>query len=389
MQNKPGDQAIPSRRTDGQRKGYFERVVSERFANSGVCINGGQPFDIQVHDRRFFRRLVVEGSLGFGESYMDGWWDCEQLDELVCRLFLGGVGDDRNYKVTVGRAVARLVNLQSRRRSKMACEEHYDLGNDLYRDMLSSEMAYSCGYWDNAQTLEQAQFAKLDLICRKLDLEPGMHLLDIGCGFGSLMKHAATHYGVRATGYTLSNEQVTLGRELCRDLPIEFVVDDYRNITGQFDRVASVGMLEAVGHKNFKEYFEVVSKALDDAGVAVIHTVGNTETRIAPDPWVHKYIFRNGMLPSVEQLAKSITGLFVLEDWHCLASDNYPKTLFHWHKRFQLAWPKLSRIYDERFRRMWTFYLLAGSAGFRARRWHVWQLVLSKLQSGRLGSSVR
>jgi cyclopropane-fatty-acyl-phospholipid synthase len=322
--------------------------------------------------------MALHGSLGFGESYMAGYWDCDAIDELTERLFRSELtADPLSVRVLAHRAMALLRNLQTRARASEVAEKHYDLGNDLFEAMLDRRMVYTCGYWRDAKDLESAQEAKLDLICKKLDLRPGMRLLDIGCGFGSLMKFASERYGVRCTGYSVSREQTEYARRACAGLPVEIVLDDYRAIEGRFDRIASVGMLEAVGYKNFRTYMKVVHGALEDDGLFLLHTVGHNRTTFHGDPWIEKYIFPNGMLPSIAQLGASFEDLFVMEDWHNFGPD-YEKTLLAWNVRFRAAWPSLRRRYDETFKRMWELYLLGFAGGFRARAWQLWQIVLTK-----------
>ncbi len=259
----------------------------------------------------------------------------------------------------------------------VVCDVHYDLDNSLFEKMLDTRMVYTCAYWKNSDTLEEAQIAKLDLICRKLALKPGMKVLDIGCGFGSFMKYAAEKYGVQCVGYSLSKEQISYGVKDCRGLPIEFVFDDYRKIEGRYDRVVSIGMMEAVGNKNFRTFMQTISDALVGDGIALIHTVGHNLTTTISDPWVDKYIFPNGVLPSIQQIGKAIEGLFVMEDWHNFGPD-YNRTLLEWNQRFQNSWPNLSSRYSSEFKRMWEFYLLSFAGGFAARNWQLWHIILSK-----------
>ena len=357
---------------------HHQRLVKDQLARAGIVVDGPAPWDMRVHDERAFRAMALHGSLGFGESYMAGHWDCDALDVLAERLFRNDLtADPRSARVLVHRALAVVRNLQSRARAAEVAEKHYDLGNDLFEAMLDSRMVYTCGYWRDAHDLESAQEAKLDLICRKLDLRPGMRVLDIGCGFGALMKHACERYGVSCTGYSVSREQTEYARRACEGLPVEIVLDDYRTIRGRFDRVVSVGMLEAVGYKNFRAYMQIAHDALEDDGLFLLHTVGHNRTTRNGDPWIEKYIFPNGMLPSIAQLGAAFEDLFVMEDWHNFGTD-YEKTLLAWNARFQEAWPRLRGKYGDTFKRMWELYLLGFAGGFRARAWQLWQIVLTK-----------
>ena len=273
--------------------------------------------------------------------------------------------------------IARVINMQSKHRAFEIGEKHYDLGNELFQNMMDKRMVYSCAYWNDAQTLDDAQDNKLDLICRKLGLQPGMKILDIGCGWGSYAKYAAEKYKVKVIGITVSKEQVDLGRILCAGLPVEIRLLDYRDLDDKFDHIVSVGMIEHVGYKNYRTYMEVVHRCLKDDGLFLLHTIGGNKSVTSVDPWMNKYIFPNGMLPSIKQLGSAIEGLFVMEDWHNFSAD-YDKTLIAWHKNLEENWDKIKSNYEERFHRMWDYYLLSCAGSFRARRNQLWQIVLSK-----------
>ena len=363
-----------------------EASVNALFASMGIEVNGRKPWDVQVHDGRFYARVLSMGSLGFGESYMDGWWDCEALDELVTRLFRGDIRSQLRTNLPLIRDAlrARLMNRQAGARAYRIAQAHYDIGNDLYQAMLDQRMTYTCGYWspsakapgDGPMTLDEAQEAKLDLVCRKIGLKAGQKVLDIGCGWGSFAKFAAEKYGAEVFGITVSREQVKLGRELCRGLPITVELMDYRDLNGSFDHVVSLGMIEHVGDKNYRTYFEVARRCLKDDGLFLLHTIGGDRSVHSTDPWVNKYIFPDSMLPSAAQLTRAFEGLFVMEDWHNFAMD-YDRTLMAWHRNVEEHWETLKDRYDERFRRMWRFYLLASAGTFRARCNQLWQIVLS------------
>ncbi|MGV0960054.1 MAG: cyclopropane fatty acyl phospholipid synthase [Limnohabitans sp.] len=355
--------------------------AADLLASAGITVGGQKPWDIQVHHPATFDRILTRGSLGLGESYMDGWWDCAAVDEFITRVLLARLDQQ------VGRAgwiwaslKARLTNLQSEHRAWQVGEVHYDLGNDLYAAMLGPSMAYSCGYWAQATDLQAAQEAKLDLICQKLQLRPGMTLLDIGCGWGSLMLFAARHYGAHCVGLTVSKEQARLGADKAGNLPVRFELADYRQFNAQgaqrFDRVASVGMFEHVGHKNYRSYFNMVRRCLRDDGLFLLHTIGKNHAGAMIDPWIERYIFPNGVLPSVSEIGFYSEHEFVMEDWHNFGAD-YDKTLMAWHQRFEAAWPSLCERYGERFYRMWRYYLLCCAGTFRARDNQLWQVVFS------------
>jgi cyclopropane-fatty-acyl-phospholipid synthase len=243
--------------------------------------------------------------------------------------------------------------------------------------MLDRRLTYSCGYWKNAKTLDEAQEHKFDLICRKLNLQPGQRILDIGCGWGSFMKYAAEKYHVSCVGITLSQKQLALGNELCQGLPIEIRLMDYRDLREQFDHVVSIGMFEHVGYKNYSDYMLVVRSCLKNNGLFLLHTIGGNKSTIINDPWIEKYIFPGGMLPSINQISKAIEGRFVMEDWHNFGAD-YDRTLMCWYANFSANWVNIKDRYDDRFFRMWKYYLLSCAGAFRARDNQIWQVILSK-----------
>jgi cyclopropane-fatty-acyl-phospholipid synthase len=355
--------------------------IAEMLALAGIQINGARPWDMQVHDERFFHRTLSEGSVGVGESYMDGWWDASSLDQFFARVqaaeLYKRVGGLSTYWLALK---SRIFNGQTRARSKHVAAEHYDLGNDIYKVMLDPRMQYTCAYWAAANTLDQAQENKLRLICRKLQLAPGMTVLELGGGFGGLAHFMAVEYGCRVVSYNISKEQVAYGRSLCKELPVRFEERDYREATKepeQFDRVVSVGLCEHIGYKNYRTFLELACNRLKNAGLFLLHTIGGNESRSCIDPWIDKYIFRGAMIPSIAQLGKAMESLLVVEDWHSFGAD-YDKTLMAWWENFERAWPTLRSKYGDRFYRMWKYYLLSSAGAFRARKLQLWQIVLSK-----------
>ncbi|HEX8978484.1 MAG TPA: cyclopropane fatty acyl phospholipid synthase [Parasulfuritortus sp.] len=367
-------------------------VLRDLVAEAGIRFNGDAPWDIQVYDERVYRMILAHGSLGFGEAYMDGLWDSPHLDEMFHRLLLVDI-DEKIGRWTRLRLLGEILrhglfNLQSIERAFQVGEQHYDTGNDVFEAMLDPTMAYSCGYWHNATDLAQAQRNKLDLICRKLDLQPGERLLEIGCGWGSLASYAAKYYGVEVTGITVSKEQQKLARERCSGLPVTIELMDYRDLKGQYDKIASVGMFEHVGPKNYPVYFEVAQRVLKDDGLFLLHTIGNYVTSPKTDAWIDKYIFPNGKLPSARELTAAIEHRFVIEDWHNFGPD-YDRTLMAWWDNFDRAWPQLEPKYGKRFQRMWKYYLMSCAGFFRSRQGQLWQLVLSKRQRATTYRSVR
>lgn len=354
------------------------RRVEALLATADVRIGGTRDWDLQARDERLWSRLLAQGSLGLGESYMDGWWEAASLDGLLMRLVQARLGERvRGLAAWRDVLLARLTNPQTPRRSREVGRRHYDLGNDLYAAMLGRRLVYSCGYWPQASDLDAAQEAKLDLVCRKLGLRPGMHVLDIGCGWGEALRYAAEHHGVSGVGVTVSAEQADYARRLCTGLPVQIRLQDYRDLDERFDAVLSIGMFEHVGVRNYRTYFQVVRRCLAPHGLFLLHSIGSNVSLRRTDPWIGRYIFPNSMLPSAAQLARASEGRFVIEDWHNFGTD-YDLTLQAWRSNIEAAWGRLDpRRYDERFRRMWRFYLAGSMASFRSRRAQLWQVLLS------------
>jgi len=355
-----------------------ERIVRALLESADVRVGGGRPHDIQVHDRAFYGRVVRDGRLGLGESYVDGQWDTPSLDELTARLVRAGVKRPvLGWRSGLHLAAARVWNLQSKVRAWQSVERHYDIGNDLYQAMLGETLAYTCAYWKGPGDLDQAQRAKLDLVCRKLGLQRGMKVLDLGCGWGTFARHAAREYGVQVTGYTVSREQVALGTELCRGLPVDLHLADYRTARGTYDAVVSIGLMEHVGPKNHRVYMETVDRCLRPGGIAFVHTIGSNRSQVLIDAWFHRYVFPNAAIPSLAQLGAALDGMFVPEDVHNIG-PHYDRTLTAWAENFERAWPMLRVRYGERFRRIWRYYLLSSAGAFRARFLQLYQIVMTR-----------
>ncbi len=360
----------------------FKERVQKILSQADIIIGGTRPWDIQVNDERFYRRVLIWGSIGLGESYMDGWWDAPKLDEFFTRLFKARIYEQNKIfgQVFFHFLINFLFNKQSVSRAFVVGERHYDLGNDLYKAMLDKRMVYSCGYWSGsppALGLDEAQEKKLDLICKKLNLKSGQRLLDIGCGWGGFAKYAALNYGVHVTGVTISKEQATLAKETTKGLSVDILFQDYRQTEGQFDRIVSIGMFEHVGHKNYKTFMKVVHRLLKDDGIFLLHTIGNNFLGADVDPWIEKYIFPNSILPRIKQIGAATGNLFVIEDWHNFGAD-YDKTLMAWQRNFESHWGNLKPRYSQRFRRMWNYYLLSCAGAFRYRGLQLWQIVFTK-----------
>ncbi|UZJ40274.1 cyclopropane fatty acyl phospholipid synthase [Prosthecochloris sp. SCSIO W1101] len=355
----------------------FKRQVENLLEPAGISINGTNAWDIRVHDSRLFQRILAHGNLGFGEAYMDAWWDCDAIDELFFRILHNRINKKiATFGIFASSLAGRIFNLQIPSRAFTVGERHYNTGNDLFSLMLDTGMNYSCAYWENCNNLEQAQQKKLQLIFDKLKLKPGMKVLDIGCGWGGAALYAAKHYGVNVTGITVSNKQAQFAQQFCNDPSVSIKLCDYRSLNDKYDRIYSIGMFEHVGHKNYRHYFEVIDQCLAKDGLCLIHTIGGNEPSTSTDPWISKYIFPNSMIPAASQITDAYEGIFVLEDWHVFAHDYY-LTLKSWHQNVQKNLEKLNQQYSERFFRMWKYYLLSCAGAFRARKLQIWQILLS------------
>jgi len=356
----------------------LKQTTEDIFSIADINIDGNRPWDIQVHDNRFYQRVLAQGSLGLGESYMDGWWDCEKLDEFFYRVLKADLSKKVKVKaVLLGILKAKVINMQSKGRSKKVAKEHYDLSPKLYESFLDPYNQYTCGYFKNTSNLNKAQEQKLDLICKKLKLSPKDKVLDIGCGWGGFAKFASEKYGCHVTGITISDEQIKYAKDYCKGLPVEIIKSDYRDFNGKFDKILICGMIEHVGPKNYPIIMKKANNCLKNDGLFLLHTIGTNTSKGGIDRWINKYIFPNGVLPSVNQIAKAAEGLFVLEDWHNFGAD-YDKTLMAWHENFNNNWDKIKGNYNERFKRMWNYYLLCCAGLFRSERGRLWQIVFSK-----------
>lgn len=358
-----------------------QKILTDLAAKAGVTINGKNPWDIQVKDDRLYDRVLRDGSLGFGEAYMDGWWECDQIEEMIARILTAELDKEvqKNWVDLMLLAGNVVMNKAKPSRAFEVGQQHYDVGNALYEKMLDKRMVYTCGYWKDATTLDEAQEAKLDLVARKLQLKPGDRVLDIGCGWGSFLIYAAEKYGITGVGVTVSKEQLALARKRTGNLPIEYRLQDYREVNdpAKFDKIMSLGMFEHVGYKNYDAFMDVAHRNLKDDGLFLLHSFGNSKSVKYSDPWFEKYIFPNSMIPSMTQVAHAVEKRFVFEDVHNFGYYYYP-TLMAWFKNFDAAWPELKKEYDDRFYRMWKYYLLSAARMFKSRKSQIFQFVFSK-----------
>jgi cyclopropane-fatty-acyl-phospholipid synthase len=367
-------------------------VLSKLLAAADVQINGTRPWDMQVHNESTYARILKDGDLGAGESYMEGWWDCQQLGVMIEKVLRADVMSKVQLSlVDKAKAVwSMLTGSKSTGSSKEQLCYHYDIGNDLYKAMLDPYMQYTCGFWRNgATTLEQAQLDKLDMICKKVNARQGCKWLDLGCGFSGLMKYATEKYSTVCTGYNLSTDQMGYGRDvLCAGLPITFVEGDFCKTLasvkdGKFDVVTNVGSIEHCGVNRYREFMQNAYNCIADDGVFLTQSIlsGSKDTQYSFLAFLNKYIFPGGVSPTLTQLSQAMEGLFVIEDVHNFGED-YAKTLAAWHANLTQAWASLSANnpkYTTKFKRMFDFYLLCCAGTFRARGLNLLQIVATKV----------
>jgi len=448
------------RNVDYDGLGWFARwtfqVCNHVLAKADIQMKGDRDTDMQIYRKRFARRLV-KYSLGFdncvlGESFMAGDWDVENISEFVYKLFRSGI--IKYTQVNIGfvshLVPMRLFNHQGKKQAMKDIACHYDLGLDLFGNFLDKNMNYTCAYWKNASNLDEAQINKMNLIGRKLKLEKGMKVLDLGCGYGSLANYLAETFDVEVIGVTISQDQVDYAKKHFQSNKVNIMLMDYRDLllkrkknnknpddgqpesyVGYFDRVVSVGILEHLGHKNYRNFFKLVNKLMkDDTSIYLLHTIGLNNLWMPPvEPFANEYIFKNGMLPWYTQIISETKNVFFLEDWHNMGHDYY-LTLMAWAENFERNWPKIRSLLFEKerllendkrtkirrqvaknriekrgretiksepgvtteeqmdkevdeelahvFFRMWKFYLLFSAGAFKARRFNLWQVVFTK-----------
>jgi len=358
--------------------------IESLLNQAGITVNGDKPYDIQIHNDKFYGEVIRRQLMGAGESYVRGWWDCERLDEMVYRLLRADLEYtlDSNLKVFLKTLWRKIFNQQTRKKSRVVAEQHYNLDNALYEYMLGPTMAYTCAYWKDAQDLDTAQYAKFDLVCKKVNLQKGQRILDLGCGWGGFAKYAAEKYGVEVVAVNIADEQIAYGKEINKNLPVTFYSADYRDHhiynpkQEKFDHIISIGICEHVGVKNYRGLMDLARKQLKGNGLFLIHTIGSAYSTYYTNPWVNKYLFPNAMLPSINQLSGAAEKIFVIEDVHNFGAD-YDKTLMAWDKNFRDNWDKIKDKYDDKFYRMWRYYLMQTAGGFRARDMQLWHIVLS------------
>jgi cyclopropane-fatty-acyl-phospholipid synthase len=354
-----------------------ERQIRILLERAEVEINGPSPWDPQIHNQDLFPRVWAQGSVGLGEAYMDHWWDCERLDEFFNRIVRARLSEQIPIAPHLLWLLlkSRIQNRQRKGLARAAAESHYNIDIDIFEATFDRRLNGSCGHWKDAQTLDSAQEAKLALICHKAQLQRGQRVLDIGSGWGAFTGFAAEKFGVECIGVTVSSGQIEYCRKRYAHLPVEFHLNDYRDIKVNVDHIVSIEMLEHVGPKNYRTYFRCARHCISNDGMFLLQTILANEPSPVLDPWLNKYIFPNAVLPTLGEVATATQGLFTIQDFYSFGAD-YDKTLMAWHQNFQSRRPMIARKYGDRFCRMWDYYLSGCAGGFRARMINVGQLVL-------------
>ena len=385
-----------------------KEIVEEILSLADIELNGSRPWDVQINNEKVFDRILKEGSLGLGESYMDGWWDCKALDQFFDKLLSANLDKKAQQylslsskaTIAVKFLMSKTLNMQNITRSKQVAEQHYNLGNDFYQHMLDPEfMQYTCGYFKDTKDLGKAQINKLNLVCKKLHLSKKgtgkkEKILELGSGFGGFGHFAAKNYNCEITSYNISKEQVAFAKQLNKNLPVNTIESDYRNAESSknqnaFDKVVSIGMMEHVGPKNYKNFMKLADHCLRDDGILVIHTIGNTTKDPAgDDQFTQKYIFPGGHLPSAAQITLAAEDYFQLEDIQNFG-HYYDPTLMAWFHNFNKNWPMFKNQYGDRFYRMWKYYLLSCAGAFRAGNICLYQFVFTKRSYGKVYEATR
>jgi cyclopropane-fatty-acyl-phospholipid synthase len=366
-----------------------KNTVEKLLDKCNIKINGTNPQDIIVHDDRFYKMVLSSGELGLAESYMYKYWSSNNLYEtlyLLSKNFNKLSYIDFNFNDFLNMTKSYLFNNQTIEKALVDVQSHYDIGNDLYTRMLDNNMQYTCAFFQDTNDLNTAQEQKMDLIGQKLNLKPGDTLLDIGCGWGYLINYLSKKYNVQGLGITLSEEQLKYAEiNFKNNSNASYKLMDYRNIPKdmKFTKIVSVGMLEHVGNKNYEEYFDIVHDHLTDDGIALIHTIGcqNSLRGISSgsgsgSKFIDKYIFPNGHIPTWDEISPIVSKKFLIQDWQNFGKY-YDNTLQSWYKNINSKWDEIPN-YDEKFKRMWNFYLLGCAANFNLCHMNLWQILITK-----------
>jgi len=357
----------------------WKQIIIRIFKISNIRIGN----DIIIHDKSTYRNIITKGSLGLGESYMKKKWDSPHLDILIAKLIKAGIHKN-NFLGALTKFIlwvkSVIFNLQDRKNSPLLSETHYNTGNHLFKSFLDPNMIYSCAYFKNTNDLAQAQLKKIKIVGNKLDLQPGEKVLDIGCGWGGTARILSEMFDVEVTGVSDSSEMIKYANEYNACERVKFICADYRVIKGKFNKIYNVGFLEAVGPKNFRSFMEQVNDMLLDNGIFLIHTIGGQYSTNKGDPWLDKYIFPHGVIPSKKQIDKAVKNIFEIRDFEAFGRY-YETTLEHWRNNLNRNWSAIKDQFDkpEIFKRMMDYYLSSCTAAFHTGMLDLWQYVFTKL----------
>jgi cyclopropane-fatty-acyl-phospholipid synthase len=360
-------------------KKFSHRVLSR----AGITVNGCHAWDIQVHDEQFFDCLYRSASEGLGDSYVQGFWDSDDLTETLGRFI--AIGGRSALKGPIAHNMQTTESEQ--KKSLEVVDSHYESKNGLYSNMLDPYMQYSCALWDDdTHNLQEAQIKKMRLIGQKLELQPGDHVLDIGCGWGGLPKFLSETFGCRVTGINLAEHHIDYANQRMAHNKVKVIKQDYRDLTEKYDKIYCIGVSEHFGLNNYKQFMQIVHDQLNPGGIFLLHTIGENVTRPKADTWITKNIFPNGYIPSLSLISQCAEGLFITEDVHNF-NTSYEKTLLAWDANFQRNWNLIRKLHPELdtrdFYRMWRYYLNFCAGGFRKRCTQLYQIVFTRIQDRR------
>ncbi|MFT4304370.1 MAG: class I SAM-dependent methyltransferase [Candidatus Woesearchaeota archaeon] len=356
----------------------WEKLVNKLLEKSEVKLGE----DIIIDNKSAYRDFILKGSLGFGESYMEGKWDSPHLDVLVAKILNAQIEQNRfigTLTDNILRLRSVLLNLQTKKYAPDLYETHYNAGNHLFESFLDENMIYTCAYFQNTDDLTQAQLDKIKIVGEKLHLQPEDNVLDIGCGWGGTARILSEMFGCRVTGVSNTPNQIIYALEHNSHDRVRFFLSDYRDIDGIFNKIYNIGFLEAVGPKNFRGFMELVDKNLDNDGIFLTHTIGSMESVECTDPWLDKYIFPHGVIPSRVQIDNSVRGIFEERDFEAFG-EYYDTTLMNWNQRFNDNWDSIKHNFKhpDEFKRMMNYYFLICAASFRVGKNDLWHLVYTK-----------
>lgn len=356
----------------------FKLTLTTLLREANIEPNGASPWDPQIKDERFYRTVLLRGSVGLGDAYLNGWWECADISGFILRIIKSGIHlRVPRVDIFLRRLRFGLIDAQNRIRSKRVAELHYDEDPYIFEVMLGSTNSYTCARWKGVITLDAAQQQKMDLLCKKAGLSSGMTVLDIGSGWGGFLAYAAERYQVRGIGLTISKTQLDYARKRYGNLPVEFRLQDYRDFVGGVDAVVSICVIEHVGSDHYREYFQKVRETLTrEDGFFAMQCILACDTQARMDPWTEKHIFPNGILPTLERIENAVEGILHIVDREFFR-DDYVRTFSAWYENLVRNKNAIIARCGVRYFRKYEYYLCLYIAGFGSGRIDVGQFVLS------------